>query len=136
MKNKDKRADAGAPPRIPAANMASNDVYYSTPSEKVVNPTMKFQVDLYQHGKQFARKSGAIQPDVGDLSALEGHAESMARQEEEPAFDPEESLSDRMRQDEFNATQAALRRRGRRQTRRTTRCDAARTRSARLATRR
>lgn len=83
-------------------------VMNESPPDKTANPTMQFQIDLYDHGKAFAHRSGAIQPDSGDLSALEAHADSMARQEVEPEFDPTASTCDHARQEEYEEAKVSL----------------------------
>ena len=108
MKKVETKTSADGLLRNAPARESSKEAHDDPSTDPGSNITMKFQIDIYEHGKEFAMKSGAIQPDSGDLAALESHADSMARQEVEPAFDPNASACDRARQEEYEEARASL----------------------------
>jgi hypothetical protein len=48
---------------------------------------LKWQTDLFEHGKRRAIDSGALEPQAADVAALESHASAIAREAHRTAFD-------------------------------------------------
>lgn len=79
--------------------------------EPIVNPDaqgttgqpqhLRIQVDLFRFGKDRAEKSGAFEPVVEDVEALEAHARAMAWEQRGSLYDPARHHHDRLRETEY-----------------------------------
>jgi hypothetical protein len=110
------------PPDLSPAALQSNgrspkpNGSLSKPEELVLGPIvgrapeetgiiLKWQTDLFEHGKRRAVQSGALEPLQSDLSALENHASAIAREAQRAGFNPTQiGTHDQLRDDEHKKT--------------------------------
>jgi len=73
----------------------------ATSSSDEAGVILKWQTDLFEHGKRRAVESGALEPLSSDLAALESHAGAIAREAERAGFNPAQiGTHDQLRDDE------------------------------------
>src|SRR5437867_4479538 len=82
-----------ADPSIPA----KNETTATSPGKAGGGPIMRMQIDLYQHGRDRAIASGALQSRESDIRSLKEHAEAMARETRRGLYDPKNKEQDRLR---------------------------------------
>jgi hypothetical protein len=64
-------------------------------------PLLKMNIDLLDHARDRAVKSGVAEPEEGDLAALREHAVAMANETRREKFDPDSHAHDSLRQKEY-----------------------------------
>jgi hypothetical protein len=74
--------------------------------DKMPDVLLSMHKDLYEHGRQAALSSGALEPLDEDIRILEEHAAAMAQETYREAFDPAQYEHDRLREVEFEKQKA------------------------------
>ncbi len=70
-----------------------------------VDILLTMQKGLFDHGRDRAVASGAIEPVEWDIVVLREHAEKMAEETYRRAFDPDDNIDDKLKQAEFDRNQ-------------------------------